>query len=168
MRSTDAIESQNFHVSGCPLVTSHASAEHDLEAFKWQRCCKSAARVFQRQQIVLYLTDLLSPATSRKCSSDFVKQSGSTCLQHVPVQIAAPRIRPSCQHLTRSHPFSLVRYSDNLNFFEPMRSSLSSDRARRTLGSGRDDDDEVDPPCVTVVDNVWDVETASGPCSAVG
>ena len=47
MRSIAVVESQNFDVSGCPL-TSHASAEHELEAFQW-RCRKSADCVFQRQ-----------------------------------------------------------------------------------------------------------------------
>ena len=42
--------------------------------------------------------------------------------------------------------------SDNINFFETVCSSLSSGRARKTLGRGRDDDD--DPPCMTRVESV--------------
>ena len=75
-------------------------------------------------------------------SQTFLQQSNSTLgrpgLQHLPVRIVPARIRPSCHHTTGSHRHSLVRCmakksSDSLNFFEPMCSSLSSDRARKTL-----------------------------------
>ena len=69
MRSTDVVESQNFHVSWCPPVTSHASDEHELEAFQWRllpqtRCLRPPASTrslswFLVQPTVLRHVDLL-------------------------------------------------------------------------------------------------------------
>ena len=46
MRSAAVVESQNFLFSECSPLASHASTEHDLEAFQWRCSCKRAARVF--------------------------------------------------------------------------------------------------------------------------
>ena len=58
--------------------------------------------------------------------------------------------------------------SDNFNFFQPRCSLLSSSGTCKTMridcGNA---DDEDDPPCVIDVDDVCDVETASGSCSVV-
>ena len=49
MRSTDVVEPQNFHFSGCQLVASHSSAEHERETLQWMRGRKRAAHVFRCQ-----------------------------------------------------------------------------------------------------------------------
>ena len=102
----------------------------------------------------LPLAGLSRPATSgtlfvRRFSSNWARRWGrSTCLRHVSVRIAPAHIRPSCDHLTGSNRHSLVRCMGNHRvptisiFFEPVCSSLLSGRARKILGSGRDDADD--------------------------
>ena len=47
MRPADVVKSQNFHFSGCPLVASHASTEHELATLHCERGRKRAVRVFR-------------------------------------------------------------------------------------------------------------------------
>ena len=116
-----------------------------------QRDCRSnSAPTSTSRRHVFFLLVCRDQRPRKTVRHTFLQQLGSTlgrltCLQHVPVRIAPAHIRPSCDHSTGSYRHSLVRCmanhpcSNNLNFFEPMCSSLRSGRARKTLGSGRDD-----------------------------
>ena len=71
----------------------------------------------------------------------------STCLQDVPVEIATAHSTDMSSFdkfalaLTSASP-GKAQVSDNVNVFEAVCSSMSSDRARQRCGYGREDDDE--------------------------